>query len=632
MTTYRALARVYRHLSNRRKRQLALVLMLMLLAAAAEMLTLGAIIPFLTFLLGGADSAQFGVLVPVLEMLTWESSQSLMIPVTLIFAGAALFAGLVRIALTWASNYFVYGLGNDLATQIYENILYQPYSYHVQHSSSDVLGSIAKIQLVINNVIFHAMRGFISLVIAACILTVLLIIDPVVAFSALIGIGSVFIIARLISSSCLKKNSKTIAEMQSQRVQVVQEGIGGIREVLIDRVESVFIDKFQALDQRLQTAHLINFSIARSPRYAVEAIGMIIIAFIALYLATGSDQAAANPTSALPVLGVLALGAQRLLPLMQDLYQAWASMVGNRQSVDDVVRLLALSIPANRKRPDAGIDLPFSQALRLENVSYCYPSVAEPVIRDLSLEINKGSTIGLIGKTGSGKSTLVDLIMGLLDPTQGTISVDGLTLGPDTLRTWQRTIAHVPQAIFLQDASIAENIAFGIEKDLIDMDAVQRAAALAQIAPFIDTQPHRYDTRVGEHGVRLSGGQRQRIGIARALYKNADLLILDEATSALDQETERAVMESIKALSGEVTIVIIAHRFSTLASCDKIIELQDGRIIAEGSYAQVVRSNDNAPSELVENRLAPLDTRLYVQSSGDAHPHQPEHQPVRQGG
>lgn len=632
MTMYRALARVYRHLATHRKRQLLLVLMLMLLGAAAEMLTLGAIIPFLTFLLGGADSTQFAALAPFLDVLGWEASQSLMIPVTLLFAGAALFAGLIRIALTWASNYFVYGLGNDLATKIYENILYQPYSYHVQHSSSDVLGSIAKIQLVINNVIFHAMRGFISLVIAACIVTVLLIIDPVVAFSALIGIGSVFIIARLISSSCLKRNSKTIAEMQSQRVQVIQEGIGGIREVLIDRVETVFIDKFQALDQRLQTAHLMNFSIARSPRYAVEAIGMIIIAFIALYLATGPDQTASDPVAALPVLGVLALGAQRLLPLMQDLYQAWASMVGNRQSVDDVVRLLALSIPENRKRPDAGIDLPFSQALRLENVSYCYPTVTEPVIRDLSLEITKGSTIGLIGKTGSGKSTLVDMIMGLLEPSHGTIDVDGLTLGPDTLRTWQRTIAHVPQAIFLQDASIAENIAFGIDRDRIDMAAVHRAAERAQIAPFIDTQPYRYDTRVGEHGVRLSGGQRQRIGIARALYKNADLLILDEATSALDQETEQAVMDSVKALSSEVTIIIIAHRFSTLASCDKIIELQDGRIIAEGSYAQMIGSNDNAPSPGVDDRLMTLDTRLSVHDSILGHAHRTENQPVRQGG
>lgn len=590
MNLVSALIRIRAHVSGRRKAQFCGVLALMLAGAAAEMISLGALVPFLSVMLGDGADAGPAFLGPVYRMLGWNGSGQAALQMTLLFGGAVFVAGLVRIALTWASNHFVYGLGNELAARIYKTILLQPYSYHLNHASSEVLGSIGKIQLVVNNVIFHAMRALISLTIGLCILTLLMLVEPVVAFSAALGVGSVFIAIRLVSGRFLKRNSRVIAEMQSRRVQAVQEGMGGIRDVLLERAETAFAEKFERLDRALQRANATNFSIARAPRYAVEAIGMIIIAAIAYALVDETGGARA----ALPTLGLLALGAQRLLPLMQDLYQAWASITGNQHSVRDVVALLDLPVSAERARARRAAALPFSDAIRLNDVGFRHDTVDAPVIRDLSLTIEKGTMVGLVGRTGSGKSTLVDLIMGLLTPGRGRITVDGETLSGTTIAAWQENIAHVPQTIFLLDASLAENIAFGVDPADIDFDKVRRAANQAQIADFIGTLADGYGTRVGENGVRLSGGQKQRIGIARALYKDAALLVLDEATSALDQETERAVMDAVKRLSSDLTIIVIAHRLSTLAACNKVVRLEDGRISAEGSYAAIIRSNDNA--------------------------------------
>ena len=556
----------------------------MVFGALAEVMTIGAVIPFLTVMVGSGNESGFEFLEPMFTAIGWESTDDKLLPLTLLFAAAALFSGIVRVALTWMSNIFVYGLGNDLATQVYKTILYQPYVYHLNHNSSEIVGSINKIQLVINNVIFHAMRSVVSLFIAACILITLLVVEPVIAFSSMVGIGSIFLAVRLITSKYLKRNSHVISEMQSKRIQVVQEGAGGIREVMIERAEPVFVDKFRKLDGALQRANLVNFSIARTPRYVVESLGMIIIAIMALILVRQSGGA----TTALPILGVLALGAQRMLPLLQDTYQAWAHINGNRQVLVDVTELLELPIARERVEPTNMKAAKFKKTIRLMDMSFSYDQDQDPVLNDIDLSIAKGSIIGIMGKTGGGKSTLIDLIMGLLEPSSGNITIDGKSLDRSSIGTWQNQIAHVPQTIFLQDATIAQNIAFGVDPENIDMKRVREVAELAQISQFIESQRGGYNASVGERGVRMSGGQRQRIGIARALYKQANVLVLDEATSALDNETEASVMEAIKCLSGNITIILIAHRLSTLKICDQIVEMDRGRIVAQGTYAEVV--------------------------------------------
>jgi len=302
-------------------------------------------------------------------------------------------------------------------------------------------------------------------------------------------------------------------------------------------------------------------------------LGMLLITFIAYFLAQDSN----TTVTTIPVLGALALGAQRLLPTLQQAYASWSSIVGAQAAIKDVLYLLDRPVllkrlPLNEKT------LPFLDQIDLKDIWFRYAPDLPWVFSGLQLSIKKGDRIGFIGVTGCGKSTLLDLIMGLLPPSKGVIEIDGEVVSLSNVAAWQGNISHVPQTIFLSDATIAENIAFGIPFHEIDLERVKRAAQQAQISTVIELMKLQYLTIIGERGIKLSGGQRQRIGIARALYKEANVLILDEATSALDTETEQAVVEAIENLSPDLTILVIAHRISTLKSCSQIIELNHGAI------------------------------------------------------
>jgi ATP-binding cassette subfamily B protein len=315
----------------------------------------------------------------------------------------------------------------------------------------------------------------------------------------------------------------------------------------------------------------------------MEALGMLLITALAYTLAQQED----GVSKAIPILGALALGAQRLIPVLQQIYGSLSSVQGGRVSLQDTLELLDQSLPEYHDQP-APKALPFHNQIILKQLSFRYCQQTPWVLNNLNLVIGKGSRVGFVGITGSGKSTLLDIVMGLLQPTQGTIEIDGQSITSSNNRAWQAHIAHVPQVIFLADSSIEENIAFGVPKDQIDHKRVRKAAQQAQIAESINSWPKQYQTFVGERGIRLSGGQRQRIGIARALYKKADVIIFDEATSALDSETEQAVMQSIESLGENLTILIIAHRLTTLKACTQIVELGEGGVRRICSYQDIV--------------------------------------------
>jgi ATP-binding cassette subfamily B protein len=295
-------------------------------------------------------------------------------------------------------------------------------------------------------------------------------------------------------------------------------------------------------------------------------------------------------TTALPVLGALALGAQRLLPALQQIFTAWASIAGSYASLADTVSLLEQPLPAELLQP-AHLPLGFQEAIRFSRVRFRYTSDGPWVLDGINLIIPKGARVGFVGSTGSGKSTSLDLLMGLLMPTEGELLVDDQPISGSRLKAWQRSIAHVPQSIYLADSTLAENIAFGVPLDKIDMDRVRQSARQAQIADFIESSSEGYQAYVGERGILLSGGQRQRIGIARALYKQAKVLVFDEATSALDNATEQSVMDAIEGLSSDLTILLIAHRLSTIKRCDTIVQLELGKLVAQGSYQQLLESS-----------------------------------------
>jgi ATP-binding cassette subfamily B protein len=362
----------------------------------------------------------------------------------------------------------------------------------------------------------------------------------------------------------------------------VQESLGGIRDVILDRSQAMQVEHFRSIDERFMRARAETAFVVASPRFIVEALGLILIAFLAVAIAGRPGGFVA----ALPILGALALGAQRLLPLMSQLYAGWANLAVSRPIIGEMARLA--SLPVNDDGDQQVTPLPFTNAIQLEGVSFHYSDRSRPAVHEVSLVIPNGSRVAIIGKTGSGKSTLADLLMGLIEPSEGRVSVDGVTLRGEQLNRWRRSIAHVPQFIFLADATIADNIAlcgWGIEPD---MEKVRHAAETSQLTEFIATLPDGFDTRIGERGVRLSGGQRQRLGLARAIYKDAPVLLLDEATSALDDTTEAALLYALDELGAKGrTIIIIAHRRSTVGGCDLVLRLDHGHLVETGSYEQL---------------------------------------------
>jgi ATP-binding cassette subfamily B protein len=381
----------------------------------------------------------------------------------------------------------------------------------------------------------------------------------------------------------LQRSSQRIAHEQTQVVRALQEGLGGIRDVLLDGTQPVYCEVYRRADRPLREAQSYIVFNGGSPRFAMEAVGMMLIAA----LAYGLSRQVGGITTALPVLGALALGAQRLLPALQQSYAAWANIAASHASLADTIELLEQPLPEEILQP-APAALPFQDAIRFDAVRFRYTSDGPWVLDGLNLTVPKGARVGIVGSTGSGKSTTLDLLMGLLIPTEGELLVDDQSIIGNRILAWQRTIAHVPQSIYLADTTLAENIAFGVSRDSIDLRRVQLAARQAQIAEFIESRPESYDAFVGERGIRLSGGQRQRIGIARALYKQASVLVFDEATSALDNATERSVMGTIDGLNRDLTILLIAHRLTTVRRCDIIVELEHGRVVAQGTYDQLL--------------------------------------------
>ncbi len=556
---------------------------LMLISAFAEVVSLGAVLPFLGILVAPEHVFNHPIVADVAQAWGITSADQLVLPLTVAFAAAALIAGAIRILLLWVSIRLAFASGADLSIEVYRRTLYQPYRVHVARNSSTVLSGIGKVNGVVFGVLLPLLTLGSSIVLLVAITLALIAIDPMVASVAAVGFGASYALITWMSRRRLHRNSQCIAYEQTQVVKALQEGLGGIRDVLLDGTQPVYCDIYRKADYPLRRAQGSNVFIGGSPRYIMEALGMVLIAALAYAL----SRQVGGIATALPVLGALALGAQRLLPALQQTYSAWASIAGSYASLADTIELLDQPLPTEMLQP-APAPLLIQDAIRFDAVRFRYTGDGPWVLDGLNLIIPKGARVGFVGSTGSGKSTTLDLLMGLLIPTEGELLVDGQPISGNRLRAWQRSIAHVPQSIYLADTTLAENIAFGVPPDTIDLDRVQQAARQAQIANFIESSPEGYQAYVGERGIRLSGGQRQRIGIARALYKQASVLVFDEATSALDNATEQSVMDAIEGLSSNLTILLIAHRLTTVRRCDTIVELEHGRVVAQGTYEQLL--------------------------------------------
>ena len=573
------------YLSRQHKKQFLLIFILMIISSLAEIISVGAIFPFLGVLTAPEYIYLHSLMQPVIKILGITSSEQLFLPLVISFVISVVVAGVLRVFLLYVINRFEQLIGTEFSAHIYRRTLYQDYATHIGHNSSEIISSIiSKVNIVIKGVIIPVLELLSSSLSLFGIMFILVFIDYKIALVSFGIFGAIYWILYSFLHKKIIINSQYISSGSTNTIKALQEGLGGIRDILIDSNQEFYCKLFIQADTPYRRAISDNNFISYAPRFVIETLGLVLISGLAYYLSQQKD----GISVAIPMLGLLAMAAQRLMPAIQKIYSSVTSIKGSYYSVKDILYLLDQPISSYIDQQQLSI-VPFKKDIKLDNVWFRYNKKTPWILKEVNLTFNKGSRIGFVGETGRGKSTLLDLVMGLLSPTKGHLKIDSKIVSMNNIRLWQSHIAHVPQNIYLSDGTIEENIAFGIPADKIDAESVKKVAELANISKFIDSCAQGYKTFVGERGVRLSGGQRQRIGIARALYKSADVLIFDEATNALDVETESAIMESIEKLGKNLTIFIITHRVATLKACDLIVELDKDCTINIKKYQDIVK-------------------------------------------
>ena len=546
----------------------------MIAASFAEVISIGAVVPFLAVLTDPQRVFFHPSADPIIRILNLTDPSELVFPIVIAFGCAALVAGSIRWLLLKYGTKLAFSIGADLSVSMYRRTLYQPYSVHVARNSSGIINGITnKSTIVIFGIVMPLITLISSVMIFSAVVGTLMIVDPIIALVCIGSFGFIYSLIMIRSKNRLRFAGQEIAEHSTQVIKSMQEGLGGIRDILIDGSQEAYVKVYRDADLALRRSQRANQVLREAPRYLVESLGTIFIALTAYFIFSTADDF----SNSVAILGILALGCQRMLPVIQQGYSAWGSLKTSHASLQDVIELLDQPLPDHLNVPqDNGMI--FKENISLRNVSFRYAPDLPWVLQGLNIHINKGSRVGILGETGSGKSSVLDILMGLLPPTKGVMEVDGVDVNNSNVLAWQKNIGHVPQNIFLSDATILENIAFGVPFNMIDHERAEMAAERAQIASTIDALDMKYNACVGERGVKLSGGQRQRLGIARALYKQADFIIFDEATSALDNQTEAAVISAIEGLGSDLTIIMVAHRLSTLKGCDQVFELKNGKM------------------------------------------------------
>lgn len=578
--------RLWAQIEDKRKKQLSLLICLMFIGSIAELVSIGAIIPFIGALTSPQKIYNIDILKKAFNILNIYNEKQIIIPLTVFFCIVVFVSGIIRLVLVWVQSRLSYAIGRDLSLNMYRRTLYQPYMTHISRNSSVVISGIAnKVNTLINATLVPILTIISSLMVMVMILGGLIIYDPIVSISVFIIFGFIYASIILISKTRMQTYSQVQSIQQDKVIKLLQEGLGGIRDVLIDGAQETYSNVYAKSDSILRRVQSNIQIISLSPRYLIESVGLILIALLSLFL----FQARNGVSDVFPILAALALGSQRLLPILQQIYSSIISLKSNQSSLIDTLNLLEQSIP---KKSKSEVALNFKKKIQLESIKFSYSENSQLILNDLNLTILKGDRIGIVGSTGSGKSTFLDLLMGLLKPNNGFFLIDDKAINESNISSWQKHIAHVPQSIFLSDSTVSQNIAFGIPETEIDLVKVKEAAQKAKISEIVESWSDKYDTIIGERGVKLSGGQRQRLGIARALYKSADLIVFDEATSALDNDTEKEVMQAIYDLDSTLTIIIVAHRITTLKECNKIIVLDNGQISKTGTYSEIFKITD----------------------------------------
>jgi ATP-binding cassette subfamily C protein len=589
-------------LTPRERRNLYLLFVAVLVMAGLEVVSVASIMPFLQVAADPASVHENVYLSWAYETFRFADTNSFLIALGLGALMALVVSNVFIVFTTWALYRYVWGRNHSLSRRLLRSYLYRPYEYFLTRNSSELGKNILEeVKEIIISMLTPALRGGAKAIVAIAIIGFLFFVDPVIALIVTVVLGLAYAGVYYAVRDRLDRIGTERVESNTKRYQFVTEAFGGIKEVKLRGKEDTFLNQYDDPSRRYAHAQARFGVIKRVPRYIIEAVAFGGIILIAVYLIAMQSEI----RKVIPMLGLYAFAGFRLLPALQRAFKGIASAHFNIVALEALHRDLqkhtetaphvsSNDISSNGIRKESEVALALNNQLVMDGVSYTYPGAEETAIKDLSLKISAHTTVGFVGKTGSGKTTTIDLILGLLRPQHGIISVDGTPLqGNRIIRRWQQDIGYVPQKIYLSDDSVARNIAFGVPEEDIDIERVRNAAQRAHISDFItDDLPRRWKTVVGERGVKLSGGQRQRIGIARALYHEPSVLVFDEATSALDQSTEASVMEAIYGLEEDHTMLIIAHRLSTVKRADNIVMLANGKKVGEGEYDNLAHENE----------------------------------------
>jgi ABC-type multidrug transport system fused ATPase/permease subunit len=563
---------------------------LSLASALGEVANLGALLPFLNILANPSEG--INSLGPLAAPLRGLPEFNLLLVLGLGFMAVVSITTALRVVTVQVQLHLAALMGADLGEQVFAEVLHKPFYWHLQNNSSSVLGFLTKDVDQVFLSILALLQFVVNFTIVVLLGISLIVLAPGVMTVVSVLLAGFYLLVFRFTRGALRADGERLTSSYQSSLQVAQESLGGIRDVLLDRSQAFFLKGYDNYNRTYRLAIAAINSKAQVPRYLIEGFAVLLIVGLSLILAaTGrgiSEQ--------LPLLGPLVLGAYRLLQPLQQCFNSLANVQSSQSSLQRLQPFLKRSSYSDRFLPSP-LQFPSLQdgepLMHLDHVSFRYDPTGPFVLDDLDLTIFAGERLAFVGTTGSGKSTTSDLVLGLLSPTQGKVFINGADLygTPGLLSLWHSHVANVPQQIYLSDASFAANIAFGVPEAQIDYRRVVQAAEQACISSLIDESSNTYSTMVGERGVRLSGGQRQRIGIARALYRKAKLLVLDEATSALDNRTEAEVMGAIDSLDRTITVILIAHRLTTVQRCDRIVVMEKGKITGLGTYKELEASN-----------------------------------------
>lgn len=565
----------------------------MLLMGFVEVVGVASIMPFIAVLADPDIILRHGKLKFLYEQLHFASQYTFLLFLGFFVLGILVAGNVISMITTWSIFKFTYAREYSLSKRIFTHYLTQPYIFFLSRNISELSKNVLyEVITIINRAFIPGMQLIAKSIITTLLLLLLLIIDPMLAFVLAIFLGGAYIGIYVNVRRKLASISKRVLSDNQMKYKIVTEALYGIKDIKLLGRENYFISCFDRYAKQHADDGAISNIIAHIPRYALETIAFGGVLIIILYLLLQHK----NVNEAMPLLALYAFASLRLMPALQQIFTSVAFLRVSKEALLILRRDLANESSDAVHEPILLMDhhkLPFEHDITLKNISFTYPNTTKAILNNITLSIKANTTVGFVGVTGAGKTTLVDIILGLLEANQGQIFIDGVALTDANLKYWQQKIGYVPQQIFLADESIRQNIAFGIPEAEIDDVALRRAARLANIDEFIITQlPDAYETKVGDRGIRLSGGQRQRIGIARALYHDPQVLVMDEATNALDNLTESTIMEAVNHFAQTKTMLIIAHKLSTLIACDQIFVFANGQLETAGTYEELLQHNE----------------------------------------